>query len=141
MAPLVAVITASSTTGSACVRSLLTTHAGRRKSKREKRGEVGEGLRDPLIPLLPPCAPSPLISSPCRRVTGKVRVRGVFRSEEKAAALAAEHGESENYEAVTGVDAADKASLAKAFAGADGALIVTPFDPSRGMRYVTPRSD
>jgi uncharacterized protein YbjT (DUF2867 family) len=61
----------------------------------------------------------------------KVCVRAVFRSEEKAKPTVDKYGQ--RVQVVTGVDASQPATLERAFVGAQSALIVTPFDPSRGM--------
>ncbi|KAA0167895.1 hypothetical protein FNF31_00225 [Cafeteria roenbergensis] len=63
----------------------------------------------------------------------KTKVRAVFRSEAKAADVKAEAAGRGDVEVITGVDAADKASLAPAFAGANCAVIVTPHDAAAGM--------
>ena len=57
----------------------------------------------------------------------ELNVRGVFRTEEKAAPFREKYV---NLEVVTGVDARDPASLVKAFQGAESALIVHPLDSS-----------
>lgn len=59
-----------------------------------------------------------------------VRVRGVFRSEEKAAPFRTQYPEME---IVTGSDANHPETLAKAFQGAKAALIVTPLDMKAGF--------
>lgn len=64
---------------------------------------------------------------------GKVKVRGVFRSEEKAASVVAQHGDNSLFEAVFGVDAVDKDSIKDAMDGVATSIIVTPHDMSRDM--------
>ena len=64
------------------------------------------------------------------RYAGKVNVRGVFRSEEKARPFREKYS---NLEIVTGIDASQPKSLKPAFEGADSALIVTTFDPTKGF--------
>eukprot|EP00037_Helgoeca_nana_P023106 m.238770 g.238770 ORF g.238770 m.238770 type:complete len:336 (-) comp26242_c0_seq4:124-1131(-) len=93
----VAVFTASSNSGGACVSHLLTKYAGR------------------------------------------VAVRAVFRTDDKAVELRASGVGStalanETLEIVTGYDAYEsEATLCGAFEGADVAVIVTPHDPTRGF--------
>jgi NAD(P)H dehydrogenase (quinone) len=67
------------------------------------------------------------------RYNGTVLVKAAFRSDEKAAELRAHHGENVNLEIITGVDAADPATLPAAFAGADIAYIVTPHEVGRSF--------
>jgi nucleoside-diphosphate-sugar epimerase len=62
--------------------------------------------------------------------SGNVKVRGVFRSEEKAEPFAKKYPE---LEIVVGVDASKPETLSKAFAGAEKALIVTVCDYNRSM--------
>lgn len=62
--------------------------------------------------------------------SGKVKVRGVFRSEEKAEPFAKKYPE---LEICTGVDASRPETLSKAFAGAEKAFIVTVHDYNRGF--------
>lgn len=64
---------------------------------------------------------------------GKSKIRAVFRTEAKAAALRAGAAGRDDVEVVVGVDAAESASLASAFAGADCAVVVTPHDAAAGM--------
>jgi uncharacterized protein YbjT (DUF2867 family) len=61
----------------------------------------------------------------------KVCVRAVFRSDDKAKPTRDKYGS--RVQVVTGVDASQPATLDRAFTGAHSALIVTPFDPARGM--------
>lgn len=86
--PLVAVITASSNSGSACVDELMS------------------------------------------RYLDEVRVRAIFRTEEKATLFREKYA---NLEIVAGVDANELDTLNKAFEGVNSALIVTPHDPSKGL--------
>ena len=55
---------------------------------------------------------------------------GIFRSEEKARPFREKYS---NLEIVTGIDASQPKSLKPAFEGADSALIVTTFDPTKGF--------
>ena len=57
----------------------------------------------------------------------ELNVRGVFRTEEKAAPFREKYAD---LEVVTGVDAREPHTLVKAFYGADSALIVHPLDSS-----------
>lgn len=59
------------------------------------------------------------------RYLDRVRVRGVFRSDEKAASFREKYPDMD---IVTGCDASKPETLGKAFAGAQAALIVTPYD-------------
>ena len=57
--------------------------------------------------------------------SGKVKVRGVFRSAEKAEQLSKKYPD---LEVVVGVDADKPETLSKAFVGAEKAFIICPFD-------------
>ena len=128
--PLIAVATANSTTGAACVEALL----GRYKGKREQKKHTKDAE-------LPPSS-SPFLSFPLTHTliistllqAGTVRVRGAFRSAEKAAPFKARFGESGLYESVESVDADDLETLSAAFEDATGAVIVTPMDHRRGTQ-------
>lgn len=82
--PLVAILTASSKTGSYCIQEIYA------------------------------------------RYLDKVRVRGVFRSDEKAAPFRTKYPDME---IVTGIDATKPETLGQAFVGAQAAFIVTPYNP------------
>ena len=62
------------------------------------------------------------------RYADKLRVRGVFRTKEKAAPFQEKYP---TLQIVTDVDASRPDSLVSAFEGADSALIVTPHDPAQ----------
>ena len=62
------------------------------------------------------------------RYSDKLRVRGVFRTKEKAQPFVHKYPKME---IVSGVDATQPDTLRVAFDGADSALIVTPHDPTR----------
>lgn len=64
------------------------------------------------------------------KYSNRVRVRGVFRSEEKARIF---QDSFPKIEIVTECDADKPESLTKAFQGAQRALIVTPHDPKKGF--------
>jgi uncharacterized protein YbjT (DUF2867 family) len=66
---------------------------------------------------------------------GRVNVRAVFRTEERAAPLRAAFGDrgDSDLEVVVGVDATNPASLPAAFSGAAAALIVTPHEMEHGF--------
>lgn len=68
------------------------------------------------------------------RYSDKVNVRGVFRSEEKAKSFRNDYSK---LEVVTGVDASKPETLKKAFENAQSALIVTPHDPTAGIKIYT----
>ena len=89
--PIATIITASSNTGAAAVKELLTTY------------------------------------------NGKVIVKAVFRSDDRAAAIKAEFGGNPNLVVVTGVDAGDASTLGPAFEGASIAYIITPLDHGKGF--------
>ena len=63
------------------------------------------------------------------RYAGKLRVRGVFRSEAKAALVVAKYP-ADALEVVVGADANKPETMIAAFKDSDYALIVTPHDPS-----------
>jgi uncharacterized protein YbjT (DUF2867 family) len=62
-----------------------------------------------------------------------VRVRGCFRTQERADAVKATVVEGESYESHVGVDANDMDSLKAALEGVDRALLVTPLDYKAGL--------
>jgi uncharacterized protein YbjT (DUF2867 family) len=64
------------------------------------------------------------------RYTDKVKVRGVFRTKEKAEPFQKSYPKME---VIIGVDAAQPDTLKVAFEGAQSALIVTPHDPTKGF--------
>ncbi|CAF0993392.1 unnamed protein product, partial [Brachionus calyciflorus] len=66
-----------------------------------------------------------------KKYSKQVRIRGVFRSQEKSEIFARKYP---NIETVSGCDATKFETLSKAFVNADYALIVTPLDQARGMQ-------
>ncbi|RNA11569.1 NAD(P)-dependent oxidoreductase [Brachionus plicatilis] len=65
------------------------------------------------------------------KYSNNVRIRAVFRSQEKSTVFAKNYPE---IEIVTGCDATKTETLSKAFYLSDYALIVTPMDRARGMK-------
>ena len=64
------------------------------------------------------------------RYGDKVNVRGAFRSEEKAVPFRQKYP---HLDVFVGVDAGKPETMKAAFAGAERALIVVPYDPTRGF--------
>lgn len=107
----------------------LQRYGGDRPTLSGSGGEEAREERDKVV------VADPSLSSFIFTPSGSARVRGAFRSAAKAQALAA-HSASGLYESAVGIDAADAPSLAKAFEGAKGAVIVTPMDHARGIQCV-----
>jgi len=72
---------------------------------------------------------SSCINELIEKYQNSIKVRAVFRTENKAKSITNKHP---TLEYVIGVDASKKESLSKAFEGAEYAMIITVHDPNRG---------